>query len=1043
MIPRTINLVTTFLLAIIGINAVSQQVPEWQDPAVVGINKVKPHACRVVFNTTNEGQYAAIEDSEFYTSLNGTWKFNWSFNPSERNKEFWKNDFDASSWDNIKVPGNWDFQGYDIPIYLNHPYEFTRKPNPPEIPTHWNPVGQYRTTFTLPENWQNRQVFLHFGAVKSAFYLWINGKKVGYSQGSKTPAEWNITTYLQPGENNVSCEVYRFSDGSYLECQDFWRISGIERDVYLYSTPDLYIDDYFFRPTLVNDYQDGSYQLDIGITNASNVSESFVLVASIIDKKGKVVTSHSEKAIVAANERYQASLTGFVEKCHVWSAEKPNLYQLNLSLNKTEILPVQIGFRSVELKDGLLLINGKAVLIKGVNRHEHHPDYGHYLPKESMLEDVLLMKRHNINAVRTSHYPSDPYFYQLCNEYGLYVVDEANIESHALGAAKQKPYDESKHIANNPDWTIAHLDRIERMFERDKNHPAVIAWSLGNECGDGLNFELAYQWLKQHDSRLVQFEQANLKPHTDIYCPMYFPIERMINYALQPNKYRPLIQCEYAHAMGNSLGNFEDYWQAFRKYPSLQGGFIWDWIDQGYRKTTAQGEVYFGYGGDFEPDSIRTDKNFCINGLVDPDRKPHPQLLEVKKVYDNISITAIDVQNGSFKIDNEYFFTNLDEFVVSYQLLSNGKIIKEEDLAIDLAPQTSTTVYADIESVKQANTELFINFYVKQKQANNIHNEGDIVGSEQILVCKADKIIAPSAKKSKKISQTEKDGQVTLSNGSTNVVFDKNTGRLIAYSNDGINYITEPIIPDFWRVPNDNDYGNGMPKSCSIFKDAHKNIVAKTVEFIPLADESYKIATNLYLPNIKSNCRIDYIFKADGTLRIEYSFLSAPSFIDKAFNIEIPRVGLQMAINGEFSMARWYGRGPHENYIDRKTSAFLGIYEIPVGNLYHPYVRPQENGYRTETRWLTLENPKGKGLKVIGQPEFCFNASYYPKETYSSDEKRENYHTTDLIPYENIYLNIDYGQRGLGGDNSWGDKPLVRYQMLWHEYYYQFELQPY
>ncbi len=624
--------------------AFSQTPYDWENPEVVGYGKEQPRALFMQY-PSEEGAFGmGLEYNSDYLLLNGLWKFNWVQKQADRPVDFYKPAYDVSSWESIEVPGNWELQGYGIPIYLNHPYAFTRNPEPPKIPHQWTPVGSYRTSFSIPEGWEGDRVVLHFGAVKSAFYVWVNGEKIGYSQDAKTAAEWDITKYLQAGDNTLACEVYRWSDGSWFECQDYWRMSGITRDVYLLRTPEVFMADLSVQPELSEEYTRGSLHLKVPLRNnsASNTKD-YSLEYKLLDMDKKILRSAISQFSLNKNSASSLEETLTLDDPELWSSEKPNLYRLVISLKDRsgeilQTIATEVGFREVKIVEGQVLVNGQPVLIKGVNRHDHHPESGHYIPRETMEKDVALMKQFNINTVRTSHYPTDPYFYTLCDRNGLYVIAEANIESHALGAAQQHAYDNDNHIADKPLWEKAYLDRIERLYENYKNYPSVIMWSLGNEGGDGYNYRKSYEWLKDHDDRPVMFEQGSLRKHTDIYAPMYATIGQLINYALDESNYRPMILCEYAHAMGNSVGNLQDYWDVIESYDLLQGGCIWDWVDQGLEDINENGERYFAYGGDLTPDSIQEDGNFCINGLIQPDRKPNPHLWEVKKAYQNFRI---------------------------------------------------------------------------------------------------------------------------------------------------------------------------------------------------------------------------------------------------------------------------------------------------------------------------------------------------------------------------------------------------------------------
>ncbi|KJF45338.1 glycoside hydrolase family 2 TIM barrel-domain containing protein [Draconibacterium sediminis] len=1033
-----------FLFLLLAVVCSSLIAQDWRNSSVVGINKEMPRVITVPYESMEAAAKFDKTTSKWYRSLNGQWKFHFTEETEKKPKDFYEPGFDDSAWETIKVPGNWELQGHGIPMYLNHPFDFSpdKRPEFPfeqAIPENSNPVGLYRQTFTIPEEWDKRQVFIHFGAVKSAMYLWINGTKVGYSQGSKTPAEWNITKYLNEGENTLAVEVYRWSDGSFLECQDFWRISGIERDVYLYSTPRTRVRDFKVSASLDEQYADGLFSLEAEITSATNKKGScqleFLLTAG--DKKFS-----GEKSVKLFGKTGVVKLEARLPEVKKWSAEQPNLYDLFLTLkdrngNVLEVHSSKVGFRSTELKNGQLLLNGQPILIKGVNRHEHDPVEGHYISRELMEQDVKLLKQFNINAVRTCHYPSDPYFYELCDKYGLYVCNEANIESHGLGAAQQAPYKEP-HIADLPEWEKAHLDRIERMYERDKNHPSVIVWSLGNEAGDGCNFEAGYAWLKQHDSRPVQYEQASLRKHTDVYCPMYASRWELENYALRPGIYRPAIMCEYAHAMGNSVGNLKDYWETIEKYPALQGGFIWDWVDQGVLTKNENGIEYFAYGGDLEPEGMRNDNNFCLNGLISPDRKPNPHIWEVKKVYQNIAVSPVNISEGKFEIHNKFFFTNLIEFDTEYEIMADGVVVETQSLEVDITPQTRKLVTIDNKILKQNGKEYFINFYFKQKKENDLLPVGHIVAAEQILLQKAEN--KPGLGEEGEFVINEDENSLQLVSTHLDVTFDKQEGTILTMLFQGQPVIIKGPQPDFWRVPTDNDYGFGMVKKMGVWKDANKDSRVKAFDIVKENSGKVSVVIKKELPEASLSYNTKYTVLAGGEIKVDNEIIQAPN-VKKP---NIPRVGSELVIDGSFKNVEWYGRGPWENYIDRNSSAFVGIYSSSVSALNYPYIRPQETGYRTDVRWLKLENDK-VGIEIEGEPLICFSAQNLKKEDYNNEvNKKDNLqHQFDLIPRNEIYLNIDYRMMGIGGDNSWGDEPHIIYQLPSFDYSYSYTIKPY
>lgn len=1013
---------------------------DWRNPQVLGVNKELPRSISIPFGSIQEAKSFDLMESSYYLSLNGGWKFRYSDGPGQRPVEFYKPDYNVADWSEIKVPGNWEFQGFGIPRYLNHPFDFSpdKRPVQPfaeQIPVVDNPVGSYRTSFTLPQQWDGRRVYLHFGAVKSAMYVWVNGKKVGYSQGSKTPAEWDITAYVKKGDNVLAVEVYRWSDGSYFECQDFWRVSGIKRDVFLYSTPQVRIRDFKVMAGLDEDYANGTFALNADIA-AYGVKGSYAVEYEVKEEGATLVSGSS--AVKIKDGKGKVSFRSEPGKVKQWSAESPNLYDLFITLkdksgNILELHSSKIGFRTTEIKNGQLLVNGKPILIKGVNRHEHDPVAGHYISREKMEQDVKLLKEFNINAVRTCHYPADPYFYYLCDIYGIYVMDEANIEAHGLGAAQQAEYN-NDHIADLPEWQAAHIDRLMRMYERDKNHPSVIIWSMGNESADGQNFVAGYDWLKQHDTRPVHYEQASLRRHTDIYSSMYDSKWKLENYALGTHIDRPFILCEYAHAMGNSVGNLDDYWQVIEKYPNLQGGFIWDWIDQGILTKTGDGREYFAYGGDLEPEGFRNDGNFCANGLVASDRTPKPHLYEVKKVYENIDVVMHDNMPGQVLVKNKFFFTNLNKYNVKYTLVADGKNVKTFELApLNIEPQRAAMVDVDLSGVDGLAKEYFLNFSFTLKQEEGVLKAGHEVAREQLLVqSNLQRAFSPDMTAP---LVTETPGEVTVVAGSTTYRFSKSTGKLAGMTFNGKDLIKDGPSPDFWRTPTDNDYGFGMPKLMGIWKDVPAS--AKVSSFVVSKPKGKPAVINvdLHLTDINAHFKTIYTISGNGEMIVDNSLILAPN---KTLP-NIPRVGNLMQLAGSFNNVKWYGRGPIENYNDRKTSAFVGHYHATVDELLYEYIRPQENGYRTDVRYVSFDDGK-TGIYFEGAPLICFNAQYFAKEDYRDESRRPDLHPYEMKKRENIFLNIDYGQMGVGGDNSWRDQPHEIYQLIPHEYYYSYKV---
>ena len=1006
---------------------------EWENPAVFNINKEAPHVTYVPYSDARAALVNDRTSSPWKQSLNGPWKFNWAPKPADRPAGFFQPGYDASAWKEIQVPSNWELQGYGRPIYVNLPYEWTRDPQPPLVPHDDNPVGSYRRTFIIPAEWAGREVFIHFGAVKSAFYIWINGQLAGYSEDAKTPAEWNITRYLQPGENLVALEVYRWSDGSYLECQDFWRISGIEREVFLYAAPRLRIRDFWVRADLDSTYQDGLLAVDAELLNIDVSKRSLPCTAAVLLADAAGNTLYQAEQSVDMKGKNSAILTfrQRITRPEKWSAETPNLYHLALTLKNgqgevTESVGCKVGFRKVEIRGGQLLVNGAAVLLKGVNRHEHDEFTAHVISEESMIRDIRLMKQNNINTVRTCHYPNDPRWYELCDQYGLYVVDEANIESHGMG------YDPDRTLGNNPEWIAAHVDRVSRMVERDKNHPSVIIWSLGNEAGDGVCFTAAYQWIKSRDlSRPVHYERAELGANTDIYCPMYSRIEHLVEYASKPQS-RPLIMCEYAHSMGNSTGNLQDYWDVIEAHPQLQGAIIWDWVDQGFARTTADGRKYWAFGGEWGPPS---DGNFCCNGLVCPDRSPHPSLFEVKKVYQFIKFRAVDPAAGRIEIANHYAFLPLDGFALSWSLTADGEPVAHGALPVlDLKPGEKTVLTLPLPALA-AGREHHLLLEARTRHEAPLVPAGHVAAAEQFslgaVVLPAVSDQSSSVLPSLAVKETKESVRVTGKNFT--LEFSRKSGLLTSWLQAGRPLLAESPVPNFWRAPTDNDFGNGMDKRCRVWRDASRERALKSLTVTKLGKTTVQLDVRYDL-TAAGESHIRYTVLGDGVVQVENRFSAGPGDLP-----EMPRFGMTMALPAGLERVRWFGRGPHENYVDRKGSAFVGLYEGSVDGFVSPYVSPQEMGYRTDTRWVAVTNTAGEGLLFTGP--LCFSALHYTSEELTQ-KSRGSMHPTDLQRREEVWLNIDLAQMGVGGDDSWGAWPHEQYLLRAREYRHVFVMRP-
>lgn len=1017
-------------------------VEDWQNPEVFRRNKLSARASFYSYLSDPGSFKNKPWDESNYLLLNGLWKFDYHQNPQQRDIHFFKTDADVSDWAEIPVPANWQLEGYGVPNYVNMRVDFTDTPVAGQVADDHNPVGSYKRTFNIPVDWQNKRVYLYFGAVKSALNVWVNGKKVGYSQDSKTPAEFDVTDFVQPGQNQIALEVYRWSDGTYLELQDMWRLSGIERDVYLYATHPQRIQDFTVNSTLDAGYRDGILSVSTDIENHhNNQAAKLKLKVSVVDADNVTVFERIKEVSLDHNSKTEVEISHILESVDPWSAESPNLYQLHLALldqsgNSLQHIYSRIGFRSSELKDGNILINGQPVLFKGVNRHEHDPKSGHVISRQSMRTDMALLKQYNVNAVRTSHYPNDPYWYELADEYGMYVVDEANIESHGLGAANQGgSYAPDKHMVNMPNWQPAYIDRVENMYERDKNHPSVIIWSIGNESGDGPNIEILYDWLKHKSALPVMSEQAQLRRHTDMYSQMYASIDTLIHYA-ELGETRPLILCEYQHAMGNSVGNLADYWQVIEQYPLLQGGFIWDWVDQTFYQENQQGESYWAYGGDFEPDDMYHDGNFSANGVLAADRTPNPHAFEVKTVYQNIVVSAVDIMAGKVAIHNKRFFTDLSDLRLRWTLAADGQTLQTGIIEeLNVAPQQTTEYDFNWQVSLAPGIESFITFEFITKAASPGLDKGFVVASSQLAFpVLAPEPSQPSAEMSQ-VELTETKANWQAEANSTLITIDKRSGFINQIRHSQDNLLVEQVRPEFWRAPTDNDFGEQFSEKAKAWQYAGKHSELTHLSVERRDDGAVQISTEHFLVDVQSRYLSTYVIDAHGTITVDIWFYAGPH----QFQNELPRIGSLFQISTELNQVEWFGRGPHENYWDRKTSALVGAYSSTVEDLYFPYVRPQENGFRDDVRRVSFTNLKGQGLEFIGQPLLGFGAQYYDVHDYDQFEK-QGLHPYQLKKQDRIFVNIDYKQRGVGGTDSWGTPPLFKYRLPWRDYKYRFQI---
>lgn len=976
------------------------------------------------------------ENSNRYYSLNGDWKFNWVKDPKKRPTSFQNVEFDDSDWETIPVPSNWEVEGYGYPIYLDERYPFTTKW--PNAPTDYNPVGTYRKEILLDKEFLSEDIILHFAGVKSAMYVYINGKYVGYSQGSKTPAEFNVTKHLKAGKNLIALQLFRWSDASYLESQDMLRMSGIERDVYLYTRPKVFIADFHAKTTLDDSYNNGIFNGDVTVSNNTMDGVKKNIQLEIFDGE-KSVFKEVKTIEIHGNGNASFKTKSILKNVKSWSAEIPNLYDLHISIDN-QFIKRKIGFKRVEIKNSQVLINGKPIYIKGVNRHETDPFTGHVVSKASMEKDIQLMKQNNINAVRSSHYPNDPYWLDLCDKYGLYVVDEANIESHPLAI------DKKTQIGNEMSWLPAHMMRTKRMYYRDRNHVSIYSWSLGNEAGEGDIFRTTYKWLKeQDDTRIVQYEPAGKEDYTDLYCPMYPKPEYLIKHG-KSNSDKPSIMIEYAHAMGNSVGNLQDYWDIIEKYNNLQGGFIWDWVDQSLEYTDKNGKPYLAYGHDYHPD-LPTDGNFLNNGLVDPYRNPHPHLSEVKKVYEPVQFNYLG--NQTIQITNKNFFADFSDKEMRYRILKNGKVVFEKaNISLNVKPQSSLKLrFKDIPEMFMPESDYHLEVSVFQKDTTELIPKGYEIAWDQFTL-KIGAVVNYPKENNDQLTITNSVSETIIKNNKSQLNISSKTGEITSWVFNGKEITNQPIRPNFWRPPTDNDLGNGMDKWAKIWQDASYNYTAKLIEKPTLINNNIHYKVEYSLPQNEATVYVDFTLNVAGDLFIDYSF--KPNQIDLP---NIPRLGMYLTIPNTFTDVSWYGKGPEESYWDRKTGQKIGIYSGKIKEQFHVYSRPQETGNRTDVRWMEVTS---KDIRLKATSQQLLNASVWPFAMKEIDFNAGDgatsasglvpvttKHGADIKIGNSIQWNIDFKQMGVGGDTSWGRMVHKEYTIPANKTYtYTFTITP-
>lgn len=1010
--------------------ALAQSESRWQNVNINQQNREPRRANFFAFENLEKAQSFDKKKSTNYLSMEGMWKFNFVKDHNKRPANFFALKYDDSQWKDFPVPGLFELNGYGDATYKNIGYAWATQfaPNPPYISELNNYTGSYRRTFELPKDWKGKDVYFHVGSATSNLTLWVNGKYVGYSEDSKVAAEFNISKYLKPGKNLIAMQVMRWCDGSYFEDQDFWRLTGIAREVYLYARPKLHAADIRLNAALENNYQDGVLNYKVSLKGGKTD-----VAITLCDKDGKQIAQATGAQGVIK-----------VPKVNAWTAETPYLYKAYITLkNKqgaAEVIPQKVGFRNVEIKNAQLLVNGQPVLVKGADRHEMDPDGGYVVSLERMIQDIKIMKQLNINAVRTSHYPCDPRWYDLCDEYGIYITAEANLESHGMGY-------EEKSLAKFPEYIVPHIERNEGNVKPLINHPSVIVWSLGNECGYGVNFEKAYDWVKACDkTRPAQYERGGYDSKTDIYCPMYIGYEESENYC-KSNGTKPYIQCEYAHAMGNSEGGFKEYWDLIRKYPKYQGGYIWDFVDQGLRdKSPVTGKEIFTYGGDYGRYPA-SDYNFNCNGIIAPNRRLNPHAYEIQYVLQNVWIKDFDAENGSFNVYNENFFKNIDDLSLTATLFANG--VKLTTVAIPdtkgIAPQATKLVKSEalksaIEKAEaeHATEEITINFAFASDGSQPLVDKGQVMARQQIVLngYEFDKVDAP-ANTGSKIEVEETNSYVKVSAERMSVTIGKKTGMIDYLDVDGEPMLKfrESMTPEFWRAPTDNDYGASLQKKMRVWKNPQMNL--KSFDKSESKD-SVVLTANFEMPEVKAELMLRYRINAAGEVTVTEKMTT-----DKEAKVaDLFRYGMQLQMPASFSKLEYYGRGPEENYIDRHSSAFIGKYEANVKDEYYPYVRPQESGNHTDIRYFSIFNPTtGKGITFEGYaPMECSAIPYLVEDLDAGIEKEHAWgqHSGDLVEKGLVQLHIQQRQFGLGCIDSWGSSPMEKYRMHYQDRCFSF-----
>ena len=1030
---------------------------EWHDLQVNEINRLPLHTQFFSFNADEIGANSnAVPDktkSRNFISLDGQWKFNWVENADQRPADFYRKDLDDSAWKTMTLPGNWEMNGFGDPEYVNVGFAWRGHFNeqPPAVPVKYNHVGSYRRVITIPDNWDGKQVIAHFGSVTSNIYLYVNGQFAGYAEDSKVAAEFDITPYINKGENLIAFQTFRWCDGSWSEDQDFWRLSGVARESYLYArSATNRIDDIRITPDLVNNYTDGVLNIVAKVTGKTGIA------FTLYDAEGNTVAETAAKDIKDGT----ATCAIAVSNPKKWTAETPYLYTLVArvtAIGKTaacSAIPIKVGFRKVEIRNRQLLVNGQPIYIKGANRHEIDPDGGYVVSIERMISDIKTMKRLNINAVRTCHYPDDPRWYDLCDQYGLYVVAEANQESHGFGYGKDA-------AAKKPMFAKQIMERNQHNVSMYFNHPSVVTWSLGNETVMGDNFMAAYNWIKSQDqSRPVQYEQAHQGNGTDIFCPMYYPVDACEAYSKNPDSKMPLIQCEYNHTMGNSGGNLKEYWELVRKYPIFQGGFDWDFQDQGLRRKPVKPmsvrvegmsneelrKIEYTYGGDYN-NYDPSDNNFNCNGIIGPDRQLNPHAYEVAYQYQNIWATMKDAAKGEVSVRNEYFFRNLDNYAMEWTLIEDGKPTQHGTIGnLDIAPQQTKTFTVPYDLTKVNGKEVYLNIDFKLKKAEPLMDASQVVAYAQLPIMekkccgKCDTQQLAKATKKVKVTDKKKESTITVATDDITLLFDRTTGLISQYTYQGQSLLGEggTLKPNFWRAPTDNDMGAQLQRKQKVWKQPQTDLKSMTVSRDKKAG-TVTVNTEYDMPEVKAMLKISYQLDANtGALKVTETLDAS----DTAKVSNLFRFGMLMQLPYNMDKSTYYGRGPIENYSDRKDCMRIGIYSDDADNQYFPYIRPQESGTKSDIRWWQQQNADGFGMKIKSCTPFYASALHFDTEELDDGDDKEQRHSFSLNKSKFTNLFIDGEHSGVAGINSWGALPLKQYRVYYGDKTFSFTIVP-